>query len=59
MKGRQSVDEYLKNGYYQPHATIIYTNPEASQSIYSRAGINYPMAQRNSTSPLWSRGSAS
>ncbi len=43
MKGRQSVDEYLKEtAIINPHATIIYTNPEASQVIYSRAANQLP-----------------
>ncbi len=38
LKGRQSVDEYLKQtAIVNPHLTIIYTNPEANQIIYSRA----------------------
>ncbi len=43
MKGRQSVDEYLKEtAIINPHVTIIYTNPEASQVIYSRAANQLP-----------------
>jgi len=38
IKGRQSVDEYLKEtAIVNPHATIIYTNPEAEQIIFPRA----------------------
>lgn len=38
MKGRQSVDEYLKEtAIVNPHCTIIYTNPEAQQIIFPRA----------------------
>jgi DNA topoisomerase VI subunit B len=37
-KGRQSVDEYLKEtAIVNPHITIIYTNPEAEQIIFPRA----------------------
>tara|TARA_Y100000310_G_scaffold89923_1_gene87117 strand:- start:70510 stop:72171 length:1662 start_codon:yes stop_codon:yes gene_type:complete len=37
-KGRQSVDEYLKEtAIVNPHVTIIYTNPEAEQIIFPRA----------------------
>lgn len=43
MKGRQSVDEYLKEtAIINPHTTIIYTNPEAQQVIYSRAANQLP-----------------
>jgi len=43
LKGRQSVDEYLKEtAIINPHATIIYTNPEAVQNIYSRAADKLP-----------------
>ena len=35
IKGRQSVDEYLKEtAIVNPHCTIIYTNPEANQIIF-------------------------
>ncbi|MDO8656218.1 MAG: DNA topoisomerase VI subunit B, partial [Nanoarchaeota archaeon] len=38
QKGRQSVDEYLKEtAIVNPHATIIYTTPEAQQIIFPRA----------------------
>ena len=38
QKGRQSVDEYIKEtAIVNPHATIIYTNPEANQIIFPRA----------------------
>ncbi len=37
-KGRQSIDEYLKEtAIVNPHITIIYTNPEAQQVIFPRA----------------------
>lgn len=37
MKGRQSVDEYLKQtAVVNPHVTIIYTNPKAEQVIFPR-----------------------
>jgi len=43
MKGRQSVDEYLKEtAIVNPHATIIYTNPEAQQIIFPRATEDLP-----------------
>ncbi len=43
IKGRQSVDEYLKEtAIINPHATFIYTNPEAQQVIYSRAANKLP-----------------
>ncbi len=43
LKGRQSVDEYLKEtAVVNPHATIIYTNPEAQQIIFPRATENLP-----------------
>ena len=43
MKGRQSVDEYLKQtAIINPHATIIFTNPEAQQVIFSRATDKLP-----------------
>lgn len=38
MKGDQSVDTYLKEtAIVNPHATIIYVNPKAEQSIYARS----------------------
>jgi DNA topoisomerase VI subunit B len=38
IRGRQSVDEYLKEtAIVNPHLTIIYTNPEAEQIIFPRA----------------------
>jgi len=38
MKGRQSVDEYLKEtAIVNPHITIIYTNPEAEQIMFPRS----------------------
>lgn len=43
MKGRQSVDEFLKQtAIVNPHATIIYTNPEAQQVIFARAANELP-----------------
>ena len=43
MKGRQSVDEYLKEtAIVNPHATFIYTNPEAQQIIFPRATEQLP-----------------
>ncbi len=37
LKGRQSVDEYLKEtAIVNPHATLIYTNPDAEQIIFPR-----------------------
>jgi len=42
-KGRQSVDEYLKEtAIVNPHCTIIYTNPEANQIIFPRATKELP-----------------
>jgi len=42
-KGRQSVDEYLKEtAIVNPHCTIIFTNPEANQIIFPRASPNLP-----------------
>jgi len=38
IRGRQSVDEYLKEtAIVNPHITIIYTNPDAEQLIFPRA----------------------
>ncbi len=43
MKGRQSVDEYLKQtAIINPYATIVYTNPEASQAIFARGTEQLP-----------------
>ncbi|PIZ50920.1 DNA topoisomerase VI subunit B, partial [Candidatus Woesearchaeota archaeon CG_4_10_14_0_2_um_filter_33_13] len=43
LKGRQSVDEYIKEtAIVNPHATFIYTNPEAQQIIFPRATDNLP-----------------
>ena len=43
IKGRQSVDEYLKEtAIVNPHTTIIYTNPEAQQIIFPRATEELP-----------------
>ncbi len=42
-KGRQSVDEYLKQtAIVNPHCTVIYTNPEAKQFIFPRASEDLP-----------------
>jgi len=42
-KGRQSVDEYMKEtAIVNPHCTIIYTNPEAEQFIFPRATEELP-----------------
>ncbi|MBU1623010.1 MAG: DNA topoisomerase VI subunit B, partial [Nanoarchaeota archaeon] len=42
-KGRQSVDEYIKEtAIVNPHATIIYTNPEAEQIIFPRVTETLP-----------------
>ncbi len=43
QKGRQSVDEYLKStAIVNPHATIIYTDPSATQIIFPRAVEELP-----------------
>src|SRR3989344_1619009 len=43
MKGRQSVDEYLKQtAIINPYATIVYTNPEANQVIFARGTEQLP-----------------
>lgn len=43
VKGRQSVDEYLKEtAIVNPHSTIIYTSPEAQQLIFQRAVEDLP-----------------
>ncbi|HLC51740.1 MAG TPA: DNA topoisomerase VI subunit B [Candidatus Nanoarchaeia archaeon] len=43
QKGRQSVDEYLKStAIVNPHATIIYTDPNAEQIIFPRAVEELP-----------------
>ncbi|MBI2146093.1 DNA topoisomerase VI subunit B [Candidatus Woesearchaeota archaeon] len=43
LKGRQSVDEYLKEtAIVNPHATLIYTNPEAEQIIFPRVVQQLP-----------------
>ncbi len=43
LKGRQSVDEYLKEtAIVNPHVTIIYVNPEAQQTIFPRAANELP-----------------
>lgn len=47
LKGRQSVDEYLKEtSIVNPHCTIIYTNPEANQFIFPRATDQLPPEAR-------------
>ncbi len=43
LKGRQSVDEYLKQtAIINPHATFIYTSPEAQQVMYSCVSNELP-----------------
>lgn len=43
LKGRQSVDEYLKEtAIVNPHCTIIYTDPNAEQIIFPRATNDLP-----------------
>ena len=43
IKGKQSVDEYLKEtAIVNPHATIIYTTPNAEQIIFPRATEQLP-----------------
>ncbi len=43
MKGRQSVDEFMKQtAIVNPHATFIYTTPEAQQTIFSRVTEELP-----------------
>lgn len=43
QKGRQSIDEYLKEtAIVNPHCTIIYTNPEPNQIIFPRATEELP-----------------
>ncbi len=43
QKGRQSVDEFLKEtAIINPHATFIYTNPEANQTLFSRVTNTLP-----------------
>ncbi len=43
LKGRQSVDEYLKQtAVVNPHVTIIYTNPKAEQIIFPRVTEQLP-----------------
>src|SRR3989339_1570855 len=47
IKGRQSVDEYLKEtAIVNPHVTIIYTNPEATQLLFPRAMEELPPEPR-------------
>ena len=47
IKGRQSVDEYIKEtAIVNPHATVIYTNPEANQIIFPRATEELPPEPR-------------
>ncbi len=44
IKGRQSVDEYLKEtAIVNPHATFIYANPEAEQIIFPRVTEELPL----------------
>ncbi len=43
QKGNQSIDEYLKQtAITNPHATIIYTNPKAEQTIFARSTEQLP-----------------
>ncbi len=43
MKGRQSVDEYLKEtAIVNPHCTIIYVTPEAQQIMFARSTNELP-----------------
>lgn len=43
MKGRQSVDEYLKEtAIVNPHCTIIYVTPEAQQIVFARSTNELP-----------------
>lgn len=43
MKGRQSVDEYLKEtAIVNPHTTIIYVTPEAQQLVFARSTNDLP-----------------
>ncbi|MEK6939984.1 MAG: DNA topoisomerase VI subunit B [Nanoarchaeota archaeon] len=43
QKGRQSVDEYLKEtAIVNPHCTIIYVTPEAQQIIFARSTNELP-----------------
>jgi len=44
LKGGQSIDEYIKQtAIVNPHATIIYTNPNAEQKIFARATEKLPV----------------
>ncbi len=46
-KGRQSVDEYLKQtAIVNPHCTIIYTDPNAEQIIFPRVAESLPPEAR-------------
>jgi len=43
QKGDQGVDAYMKQtAIVNPHATFIYTNPKAEQSVYPRAAEHLP-----------------
>ena len=43
IKGRQSVDEYLKEtAIVNPHCTIIYVTPEAQQIMFARSTNDLP-----------------
>ncbi|MDP3698293.1 MAG: DNA topoisomerase VI subunit B [Nanoarchaeota archaeon] len=43
IKGRQSVDEYLKEtAIVNPHCTIIYVTPEAQQIMFARSTTELP-----------------
>ena len=48
MKGRQSVDEYLKQtAVVNPHVTIVYTNPKAEQVIFPRVTDQLPVESKS------------
>jgi DNA topoisomerase VI subunit B len=47
IKGKQSVDEYLKEtAIVNPHLTLIYTNPNAKQIIFTRVTNELPPETR-------------
>ncbi len=47
LKGKQSVDEYLKEtAIVNPHLTLIYTNPNAEQIIFTRVTHDLPVETR-------------
>ncbi len=50
-KGKQSVDEYIKQtAIVNPHATIIYTNPDPQQYVFARV-INKIPPEANEIKP--------